>query len=222
MSVLKVAIMSLPLALLMGCSDSKNYETAYCALVDISGTYAHEKANVAKVVKSGILPEMTSGDSLFVFAIDSNSYTEDNLISKVTLDYRPTQANKQKLSLSKSIDEFAASEASSQLTDVSGAMMLCADYLKATESGTKMMFVFSDMREELPSNVVRSFDNDEFTGIDIAAMNIIKLNSDSANPEVYRSRLADWERNTLAAGASSWQTLLDASKIPEFIQANKR
>lgn len=199
------------------CTDNKEYETSFCALVDISGTYAKEKKSVVNIVKAGIVPEMIPGDTLFFVKIDSNSYAEENLVTKLTLDYRPTKANNQKLAIAKSLDKFAKSKARSKLTDISGALMLCSDYLKKTESGTQVMFVFSDMKEELASGVVRKFADDEFDGMDIAAMNVIKLSKDSTNPEVYRKRLKKWDNRITKAGARSWNTLLDATKIQEFI-----
>jgi len=199
------------------CTDSKQYETSYCSLIDISGTYAGEKATVVNTVKAGIVPEMIPGDSLFFVKIDSNSYSEDNLVTKLTLDYRPTRANSQKLAVAQKLDEFGKGTARSNLTDISGGLMLCSDYLKSTGSGKKVMFVFSDMNEELPNGVIRKFADDEFDGIDIVAMNIIKLNKDSANPEVYRKRLEQWQQRTTASGARSWHTLIDGSKIPEYI-----
>lgn len=199
------------------CSDSKKYETSYCALMDISGTYASEKASVVNIIKAGIVPEMIPGDSLFFVKIDSNSYAEENLVTKLTLDYRPTKANSQKLAVAKVLDDYGKGNAKSRLTDISGALMLCSDYLKSTQSGTQVMFVFSDMKEELPSGVVRKFADDEFEGIDIVAMNVIKLNKDSSNPEVYRKRLKNWNKRIIDSGARSWNTLIDATKIQEFI-----
>jgi hypothetical protein len=160
---------------------------------------------------------MIPGDSLFFIKIDSNSYSEDNLVTKLTLDYRPTRANSQKLAVARKLDDFGKGTARSNLTDISGALMLCSDYLKATRSGTKVMFVFSDMNEELPKGVVRKFADDEFDGIDIVAMNIIKLNKDSINPEVYRKRLEQWHQRATTSGARSWNTLIDATKIEEYI-----
>ncbi len=203
------------------CTDSKLYETSYCALVDTSGTYAGEKSNVVKIVKAGVVPQMIPGDSLFFIKIDSNSYAEENLVTKLTLDYRPTKANSQKRTLAKTLDKFAGSNTRSDMTDISGALMLCSDYLKATKSGTQIMFVFSDMKEELPSGVVRKFETDEFDGISIAAMNVIKLNRDSSNPEIYRSRLKQWDHRLVNSGAKSWDTLIDPTKIQEFIVAAK-
>lgn len=208
-------------SMIAACTDSKEYETSYCTLVDISGTYSAEKKGVVNIVKAGILPKMIPGDSLFFVKIDSNSYSEENLVTKLTLDYRPTQANNQKLILSKKLDKFGKGKAKSRMTDISGAMMLCSDYLKATGSGTQVIFIFSDMKEELPAGVVRKFADDEFAGIDIAAMNVIKLKKDSANPEVYRKRMRKWDQLFTSSGANSWTTLLDATKIEEFIYGVK-
>lgn len=208
-------------SMIAACTDSKEYETSYCTLIDISGTYSAEKKGVVNIVKAGILPKMIPGDSLFFVKIDSNSYSEENLVTKLTLDYRPTKANNQKLILSKKLDKFGKGKAKSRMTDISGAMMLCSDYLKATRSGTQVIFIFSDMREELPAGVVRKFADDEFAGIDIAAMNVIKLKKDSANPEVYRKRMRKWDQLFTSSGANSWTTLLDATKIEEFIYGVK-
>ena len=214
---LKQVLLAVSVILVAACTDSKDYETSFCSLVDISGTYAGEKESVVNIIKAGIVPEMIPGDSLFFVKIDSNSYAEENLVTKLTLDYRPTKANGQKLAIAKTLDGFAKSNAKARLTDISGALMLCSDYLKATQSGTQVMFVFSDMKEELPSGVVRKFADDEFEGIDVVAMNVIKLTKDSANPEVYRKRIKEWDKRITASGARSWNTLVDATKIQEFI-----
>lgn len=216
--IIKPVLLAVSMATVVSaCSDSKKYETSYCALMDISGTYASEKASVVNIIKAGIVPEMIPGDSLFFVKIDSNSYAEENLVTKLTLDYRPTKANSQKLAVAKVLDDYGKGNAKSRLTDISGALMLCSDYLKSTQSGTQVMFVFSDMKEELPSGVVRKFAADEFDGIDIVAMNVIKLNKDSSNPEVYRKRLKNWNKRIIDSGARSWNTLIDATKIQEFI-----
>jgi hypothetical protein len=166
--IIKPVLLAVSMATVVSaCSDSKKYETSYCALMDISGTYASEKASVVNIIKAGIVPEMIPGDSLFFVKIDSNSYAEENLVTKLTLDYRPTKANSQKLAVAKVLDDYGKGNAKSRLTDISGALMLCSDYLKSTQSGTQVMFVFSDMKEELPSGVVRKFAADEFDGIDI-------------------------------------------------------
>ena len=73
------------IVLVTGCSDNKAYETAMCTLADTSGTYADQKENVARVIKAGVVAQMMPGDSLYLINIDSNSYTQKNLVAKLKL-----------------------------------------------------------------------------------------------------------------------------------------
>ena len=204
--------------MITGCSESKKYEASICALIDVSGTYAEEKRDVVTIIKAGILSEMLPGDSLFIIAIDSNSFSQENLLHKLKLDYRISHANSQKLAVSRKLDEFASGSLRSDFTDITGAMMLCGDYLKSTDAGAQMMFVFSDMQEDLQNGLSREFGEFEFENMHIAAMNVIKLTDDSNNPQIFRKRLAMWEDSVVGAGASSWDVLVDPSKITEYIK----
>lgn len=207
--------------IIAGCSDSKKYETAICALVDISGTYADQKQDVARIIKAGLIPNLEPGDSLFFITIDSNSYEEENLKFKLNLDYIPSKANDQKLAFATNLDDFAKDKTRSKYTDISGAMMLCSDYLRNTGSGNQAMVIFSDMKEELQPGLKRKFRATEFSGMHIAALNVIKLGPDSTNPEIYRKRLSEWEKRIKSSGAKSWETILDAGKIPEYVEQLK-
>ena len=95
--------------------------------------------------------------------------------------------------------------------------MNCTDYLNDTESGNRLMVIFSDMKEELKPGTSRSFTKDQFSNIHFIAMNVIKLNADSDNPNIYRKKLKKWEDSTLNAGALSFNVFNDKDKIPEFI-----
>ena len=203
--------------LLSSCSDNKQYETAICALADISGTYADEKKNMVNIIKAGIIPKLVPGDSLFLITIDSSSYDEENMKGQLTLDYRPSQANRQRIEFAGLLDEFAEKKIRAKLTDISGAMMLCSGHLKSTQAGTQIMFIFSDMKEELKPGIKRSFDKDEFTNINIAAMNVIKLNEDNTDPQVYRSRIKKWEKRVLKHSAESWNSSLVSTDIADYI-----
>ncbi|MBN1378596.1 MAG: VWA domain-containing protein [Gammaproteobacteria bacterium] len=216
--ILAFLLSILAISLLNGCSDSKAYEAAMCVLADTSGTYAEEKKNIASITKSKILANMKAGDSMFFMRIDSNSYNEGDLIASMTLDYIPSKANKQKLIMASELDKFAKDKTKSRYTDISGAMLNCTDFLNDTESGNRLIIVFSDMKEELKPGIKRSFTKDQFKNIHFIAMNVIKLKGDSANPEVYREKLGQWEKRTLAAGALSFNVFNDMEKIPEFIE----
>lgn len=203
--------------LVSACSDNKQYETAICALTDISGTYAKEKKNMARIIKAGIVPKLVPGDSLTLITIDSNSYNDDNIEGKLSLDYRPSKANKQRLDFANVLDDFASKDTTSKFTDISGAMMLCSGNLKNSQAGTQIMFIFSDMKEELKPGIKRSFNKDEFENINIAAMNVIKLDKDSTDPQIYRSRIKKWETRVLKHGAKSWDASLEPTDITEYI-----
>lgn len=200
-----------------GCADSGRYASAVCALVDVSGTYAEETASVARIVNSGILPSLLPGDSLFLIAIDSDSYDEDNLKASVTLDPRPSRANAQKLGFARQMESFVETAERSQFTDISGAIMLCGDYLEGTGAGTEVILVFSDLQEELPPGVNREFPADELDGVDVVPMNVIKLRADNVEPAAYRGRLKAWEKKVLAAGGRRFQVAVDATKLEEFL-----
>jgi len=207
--------------LISACSDNKEYETAICTLADISGTYAKEKKGMVKIIKAGIVPKLVPGDSLILISIDSNSFNEENIKGKLKLDYRPSQANQQKLKFAQTLSDFADNESSAKYTDISGAMMLCSSHLKSTNAGTQIMFIFSDMKEELKSGIKRSFNNDEFENMDIVAMNVIKLNEDSANPQVFRSRIKKWKKRVLKHSAKSWNSSLDPTEISDYIDEKR-
>ena len=173
------------------------------------------------IIKAGIVPKLVPGDSLALITIDSNSFNDENIKGKLKLDYRPSQANKQKLKFAGILQDFANKDDSAKFTDISGAMMLCSGHLKSTGAGTQIMFIFSDMKEELKPGIKRSFNNDEFTNIDIAAMNVIKLDADSANPQIFRSRMKKWKTRVLKHSAKSWNGTLDPSEIGDYIEKNR-
>lgn len=202
-----------------GCLDLQTSETAICILIDVSGTYADQKGEVVKIIKREVIPTLVPGDTLITILIDSASYEKDNVTTITTLDARPSRANAQKLALAQKLDAFAASSVQSRFTDIPGAMMLAAEYLQESNSKTRVMLVFSDMREELPEGSKRELRPDEFQGIQIIAMNVKRLGPDTADPEVYRQRLESWERRVKRAGGESWRTVMDAKKLPGILES---
>ncbi len=208
------AVLLLTLALLASCAGGRHYEQAICVLIDVSGTYADEKAEVASILKRGVLPAMLPGDTLLVIRIDSGSYEKDNVEALVTFDRRPSRANAQKLAMARRLDAFAAEAGASEHTDILGAMLLGSEYLREIEAGSRVMLVFSDLEQDLPAGAKRRIEAGEFDGIQVVAMNVKRLNGDNANPEVFRGRLASWEGQMLGGGASGWRAILDAGQLP--------
>ena len=213
------ALLLMAAALLHGCTNASQYQQAVAVLVDVSGTYADEKDEVAKILKREVLPGLFPGDTLLLIRIDSESYQKENLEALVTLDPRPSRANAQKLAIANKLDAFAASEARSKYTDIPGALMLAADYLREIDSGSRVILVFSDLREDLPAGTTRQLGESEFDGIELAAVNMKRLNSDNADPRLFRGRIASWEHRAIAHGATGWRALMDSSRLPDYLAA---
>ena len=134
---------------LVGCSDGRRYDQAIGVLIDVSGTYADEKAGTVNLIKRDILPNMVPGDTLLVVRIDSESYDKENLEALLTLDRRPSHANAQKLAFAKRLDAFVAGAGSARYSDIPGAMMLAGEYLEEIGSGSRVMLLFSDTTKTL-------------------------------------------------------------------------
>jgi hypothetical protein len=205
------------LALFAGCTDTRRYDQAICVLIDVSGTYADQKTEAVRILKREVLPALEPGDTILVIRIDSESYEKDNLVALVTLDARPSKANAQKLALSRKLEAFAKSDLRSVHTDIPGAMMLGAEYLTELQSASRILLVFSDMAEDLPAGATRRLSDSEFQDIRVVAMNVKHLSGDTGDPQVFRDRMASWEKRVTSAGAMGWQTIMDSSRLPALL-----
>ena len=205
------------LALSTGCTDKARYDQAICVLIDESGTYADQKQEVVRILKSEVLPSMEPGDTLLVIRIDGESYQKENVEALLTLDTRPSRANAQKLALARTLDELARRRLKSVHTDIPGAMMLGNEYLGELASGSRVMLVFSDMQEDLAPGTRRDLSASEFDGVWVAAMNVKRLGSDNADPSVFRKRMSTWKRRVLQSGGLGWRTFMDASQLADYL-----
>ncbi len=203
--------------LVAGCGDGGRDRTSVCALVDLSGTYSQAAGPAFRMLKTGVLPHLLPGDSLFVIAIDGDSYHQDNLLARLDLGFRPSQVHSEKLAFAHQLDRLAAAPAQARYTDITGAMMLCADYLRGAEADARIILVASDLKEELPEGLHRDLPGDELAGLMVAALHVIRLRSDNADPAEYRGRLRAWEERVRQGGAAGWSVLVDPRQIPAFI-----
>jgi hypothetical protein len=199
------------------CTSGTQYSQAVCALVDVSGTYADQKEDVVNVIRRGVLPKLTPGDSLFVIRIDEESYKKGNVEATVKLDARPSRANAQKLAFAAQLESFSQRKTRAPHTDIRGAMMLGAEYLRESGAGRRTMVIFSDMEEDLPRGVKRELAPDELKGVRVVAMNVKRLAADNANPAVYRQRLEGWEKQATSHGAKEFRVVLEPEKLTELL-----
>lgn len=190
-----------------GCGDSRMHTQAVYMLVDTSGTYARQADHAVKIV-SYLLASLNSGDSLAVAKVASRSFTEKDIIDKVTFDTRPSHAMAQKRAFKLRLEKFAKSMQPSAFTDITGGMLQGAEYLNETHAGNKTIVIFSDMEEDLDKGAVRNFPI-RLDGIRIVALNVTKLRSDNADPRKYLDRLEHWKARVLKAGAKDWVVIND-------------
>ncbi len=210
------AIAAAGLLLAGACADARTHARATCVLVDVSGTYADQRDEVVRVIRSGLLPEVRPGDSFTVIRIGDRSYDSRAVEAAVTFDTQPSRANAEKLALAGKLDHFAQSRAHpSRFTDISGALLLAADYLRETRAGRKSIVIFSDMKEELPPGTHRALPSGELQGIDVVAMNVKRLDADIRDPAGYRARLREWGARLTRAGAASWKEVLEPEELAQ-------
>ena len=91
---LMLAFLLLPL-LLAACADSRSHSTGVYLLIDTSGTYAEQVTKARKIINY-LLANLNAGDSLAVAKIESKSFSEKDIIAKITFDRKPSQANLEK------------------------------------------------------------------------------------------------------------------------------
>lgn len=202
-------------AAMFACSSGEpvNYKRGVYLLLDTSGTYTQELEK-AKSIIYFLLSELEAGDTFAVARIDSGSFSEKDIVAKVVLDSRPSAANKQKREFAAQIEEFASNVQSSAYTDISGGILQAVGYLNEADVGSKSIFIFSDLKEDLPDDYVRDFDL-ILDGFAVKALNVTKLRSDNVNPRDYLERMSEWEAR-VEQGGGSW-TVVNELERPEAL-----
>lgn len=201
--------------LLSACGDNRSHTQGVYMLIDTSGTYAKEIGKAAKIINY-LLATLNPGDSLAVAKVETRSFSEKDIIAKVTFDKRPSKATLQKRAFKAKIDAFAKRVKGTAYTDITGGLIQGAEYLNETKAGTKTIVIFSDMQEELSKGTKRDFPIN-LDGIRIVALNVTKLRTDNVDPRLYLDRLARWEERARKAGAVDWVMVNDLENNMESI-----
>ena len=210
-----VGIMLFGTLFVSACGDSRVHSQAVYMLVDTSGTYAQEMNKATRIINY-LLATLNPGDSLAVAKVETRSFSEKDIVARVTFDKRPSQATQQKRAFKSKIEEFSKGIKGSAYTDITGGLIQGAEYLNETKAGIKTIVVFSDMQEELGKGTVRDFPI-KLDGIRIVALNVTKLGTDNADPRIYLDRLARWEARVRKAGATEWVVVNDLENNMESI-----
>jgi hypothetical protein len=196
------------------CSDSGTTEAGsgrgVYLLLDTSGTYTAELKKAQQIINYLMGTQLGPGDSLVVARIDSGSFSEKDIVAKVTFDARPSVSNEQKKRFAQTVDKFVKSVRGSKYTDISGGLLQAIEYLNEVDAAEKHILIYSDLKEELPKGFVRNmnFTLDKFK---VRALNVTKLRSDNVNPQEYLDRLKEWETR-VKHGGGEWIVVNDMQR----------
>jgi len=213
----RIALLVLSVAtLLAGCSGSADvpHTRGVYMLLDTSGTYT-EELKKAQVIINYTLAKLNPGDTFAVARVDTGSFSEKDIIAKVTFDDRPSVANRQKMKFRDDIDRFVKIVKPSSYTDITGGMLQAIEYLNEAKVGKKTILIFSDLKEELKKGYVRDIPL-QVGGFDVVALNVTKLRSDNVDPREYLDRLAMWQ-SRIESGEGHWRVINDLERLEPVI-----
>ena len=206
-NIIVVVLLSM---LMFACSEPTANTRGVYMLLDTSGTYT-EEMNKASNILNYLLVKLAPGDSLAVARIDSGSFSEKDIIAKVTFDDRPSVTNQQKRGFREKMDNFVKTLKGSPYTDITGGIIQAVQFLEETNSAKKTILIFSDMEEDLVAGQVRDFAL-ELKGCEVIALNVTKLRSDQVDPRDYMKRLDSW-RARIEQGGGSFRVINDLERL---------
>jgi hypothetical protein len=197
-----------------GCSEEVPHTRGVYMLMDTSGTYTQELEQAQRVINF-ILANLEPGDSFAVARVDTASFSEKDIVAKVTFDDRPSRANQQKRDFRDKIDKFIKGVKGSSYTDITGGTLQAIEWLTEAGTGHNSILIFSDLQEDLKKGYVRDIPL-QLAGFKVVALNVTKLRSDNVDPREYLDRLAAW-RERVESGGGSWQVVNDLERLDKVL-----
>lgn len=191
---------------LIACSPPQQNNSGVYMLIDTSGTYQEEIEKAEQIIRYS-LSRLDADDSFAVARIDTGSFSEKDIVAKITFDDRPSTINLQKRVFAEQISAFVQDANSSPFTDITGGLLQAVEYLNEKGPAVKTVLIFSDLKEDLKDGYIRDIEFD-LSGFDIIALNVTKLRSDNIDPREYLARLDEWQTKVENSGGH-WQVIND-------------
>jgi hypothetical protein len=196
--------------ILTGCADTKKHSKGVYMLLDTSATYALELKK-AQSILNYLLATLQPMDTLALASVDTECFSEKDIIAKVTFYHRPSVANNQKRAFQKKMDKFTSEVKSSKYTDISGGLSQAVEYLNKADPGKKYILIFSDLKEELKKEEVRDV-SFQLTGFNVIALNVTKLRADIRDPKKYSIRVEQWGKKIESCNGQ-WRVVNDLDRL---------
>jgi hypothetical protein len=197
-----------------GCSSAEDRSKGVYMLLDTTDINTVELKKALGII-SILLGTLNPNDTLAVASIDTGSFSEKDIIAKVTFNQRPSVANIQKRAFQQKVHDFVEKIKSSSYTDISGGILQAIEYLNASGTGKKYILIFSDLKEELAKDFVRDAPF-QLAGISVLALNATKLGANIREPKKYPGRVEDW-RSKVESGSGQWRVVNDLERLENFI-----
>jgi len=208
MSRLAIAAFAL---LLASCSAERApANTGVYMLLDTSGTYRQELDRAEQIIRY-TLSRLNETDSFAVARIDTGSFSEKDIVAKVSFDDRPSQVNRQKRLFAEQVHEFVETADPSPYTDITGGLLQAVEFLNEKGTGRKTILVFSDLKQDLEEGYVRDIEI-PLDGFEVIALNVTKLRSDNVDPREYLDRLESWKGRVESTGGT-WRVINDLDSL---------
>lgn len=196
------------------CAPPPPRNTGVYLLLDTSGTYTQE-LDKAKQIINFTLARLDALDSFAVARIDTGSFSEQDIMAKVTLDDRPSASNVQKREFAQAVERSLAGVKGSPYTDITGGLLQAVEFLNEKQPGRKTIFIFSDLKEDLEPGYVRDIDV-PVAGFEVVALNVTKLRSDNVDPREYLDRLETWRQKVEGQGGT-WRVINDLDRLETLL-----
>lgn len=195
---------------LSACGPAAPTNTGVYLLIDTSGTYSAELTKAQDIILF-TLSRLEPADSFAVARVDTGSFSEKDIVAKVTFNDRPSTANQQKRVFAGEIKEFVDHSAAAPYTDITGGLLQAIEFLNEKGTGRKSILIFSDLKEDLAKGYVRDVPL-ELKGFEVVALNVTKLKSDNFDPREYMERVDAWRARVESSGGQ-WRMINDLERL---------
>jgi hypothetical protein len=201
---------------LASCGQPLPRNTGVYLLLDTSGTYREELTKAGEIINY-TLSRLDALDTFAVARIDTGSFSEKDIVAKVTFDDRPSAANQQKRQFADNVNRFLKNVRPAAHTDITGGLLQAVEFLNEKQPRRKTIFIFSDLKEDLEPGYVRDVEV-PLAGFEVVALNVTKLHSDNVDPREYLERLESWRRRVEAEGGT-WRVVNDLDRLESLLKS---
>lgn len=202
----KLLLASLCILVASCARDTAPTNTGVYMLLDTSGTYTEELEKAEQIIRF-TLARLDEKDTFAVARIDTGSFSERDIVAKVSFDDRPSAVNRQKRLFAQQVADFVDNADPAPYTDITGGMLQAVEFLNEKGTGRKAIFLFTDLKEDLQDGYIRDIEV-PLEGFEVIALNVTKLRSDNMDPREYLGRLAEWQSRVEKTGGS-WRVIND-------------